>query len=102
MQELLREYGQPTRNRQSRGRGSRESSPAHENTLYAVLPQDVKALVQPYMDSKYALKGGSGTVVSGLVYTSELEISFRKWLHVWLRQLVDTHASGERSYDASS
>lgn len=92
---------------QQRQRGSREVSPAatagpsgagavEGNLLFAALAGEVQAIVRPYLDSKYQIRG-VGHRPLGIVFGSLPDLSFRRWLFLWLSQLVQHHASGEGS-----
>lgn len=88
MQELLRHYGESGRTEEE----ERSASPSRGNTLFALLPADVQALVQPFLDSRFTVTGFA-TPNMDLVFTSA-GIPFSRWLCNWLRQLIDNFASG--------
>lgn len=91
LQELLRHYGAteeaPTNNR----RGSRESTPTETNKLFLDLPSDIQDVVRPYLESKFQL-ASSLTSAKGVIFSPDM--SFRRWLYQWMRQLVVHFASG--------
>lgn len=66
------------------------SAPSTYNTPAAPCPR--QAIVRPYLDSKYQIKG---IVQRPLGTLFSPGMSFRKWLFLWLSQLVQHHASGE-------
>lgn len=91
VQELLRHYGtteEPPRNNR---RGSRESTPTESNKLFLDLPGHIQDVVRPYLESKFQL-ASSLTSTEGVIFSPDM--SFRRWLYQWMRQLVVHHASG--------
>ncbi|KAI3426356.1 hypothetical protein D9Q98_008728 [Chlorella vulgaris] len=76
---------------------SREATPAgaEGNLLFAALAPEVQAIVRPYLDSKYQIRG-IVTRPQGTLFGSQPAMSFRKWLFLWLSQLVHHHASGQQ------
>lgn len=91
LQELLKRYGTTEESRTHRSRGSRESTPTETNTLFIELPSDIQNVVRPYLDSKFQLHGSTARI-SGVIIRSDM--SFRRWLTSWMRQLTEHHASG--------
>lgn len=85
MQKLLYHYGRTAEPQE-------EASSGHGNVLFAALSQDVQALVQPYLDSRYTVTG-LPQLNMAVYFTSG--IPFWRWLHSWLRQLVENFASGQ-------
>ena len=71
---------------------SREATPAGHNELFAQLPEEVRAIVRPYLDSKYSVR--SNKRAAAVVFGSQPGMSFRRWLAMWLQQLIDSYASG--------
>lgn len=70
--------------------------PPESNALFALLPEEVQAIVRPYLDSKYSMKIPSTKVLNGVVFTSAVpHITFRKWVPLWLTQLTEMHITGE-------
>lgn len=65
---------------------------AEANALFCVLPAEVQAIVRPYLDSKFQYRA-TGKKIEGVIFKSGL--SFRRWLAVWLTQLIDQHVSGK-------
>ena len=53
----------------------------------------LQAIVRPYLDSKYQIRGIVQRPL-GTLFGSLPGMSFRKWLFLWLSQLVQHHASG--------
>lgn len=53
----------------------------------------LQAIVRPYLDSKYQIRGIVQRPL-GTLFGSAGGMSFRKWLFLWLSQLVQHHASG--------
>jgi hypothetical protein len=49
----------------------------------------MQALVRPYLESKFLLKGISSNRKS-VVFGSSLATSFAKWLSMWLKQLTSS------------
>lgn len=92
MQELLRHYGASEEQAAGSRRGSRESTPTETNTLFLELPVVIQDVVRPYLDSKFQL-ASSATSAKGTIFTPDM--SFRRWLYLWMRQLVVHYASGE-------
>lgn len=91
MQELLRNYGMSEEPVTHRSRGSREGTPTETNTLFLHLPADIQNVARPYLDSKFQLQ--SNTLrATGVIFNPEM--SFRRWLACWMRQLTEHHASG--------
>ncbi len=90
-QELLRHYGTAEEPTTHRSRGSRESTPTETNTLFLELPADIQNVVRPYLDSKFQLQS-SALRASGVIFKPDM--SFRRWLASWMRQLTEHHASG--------
>ena len=99
IQEVLRAYGkygalsvyQPTTvssvatNRKT----SRESTPAAEvNLLFNILPLEAQAIVRPYLDSKYKMSG-SGRKFVNPIYGTVPNITFRRWLTLWITSMAD-------------
>ncbi|PSC70468.1 serine threonine-kinase ATR isoform X1 [Micractinium conductrix] len=76
-------------------RRSREATPADsadDNLLFSALEAEVQAIVRPYLNSKYQLRGIAERPGGTLFRTG---LSFRKWIFNWLAQLMQRHASGE-------
>ena len=93
LQELLRHYGlsEEPAAITHRSRGSREGSPTETNTLFLHLPADIQNVARPYLDSKFQLQ--SNTLrATGVIFKPDM--SFRRWLASWMRQLTEHHASG--------
>ena len=90
-QEVLKHYGTAEEPASHRSRGSRESSPTETNTLFIELPEEVQNVVRPYLDSKFQLQG-STLLAPGVVIRPDM--TFRRWLTSWMRQLTGLHASG--------
>ncbi len=63
------------------------------NNLYASLEEDVQASVRPYMDSKYTLVN-SPAIPSGVLFGTSAASTFRGWLQLWMRQLINAHCTG--------
>lgn len=65
------------------------------NLLFTLLPVEVQAIVRPYLDSKYAYKA-TGKKVQGVIFRQNAGhgLLYRRWLSLWLTQLIDTHVSG--------
>ncbi|KAL3137629.1 hypothetical protein ABBQ38_004906 [Trebouxia sp. C0009 RCD-2024] len=91
IQELLRHYGVSEEPVTHKSRGSREGTPTETNTLFLHLPPDIQNVARPYLDSKFQLQSNS-LRASGVIFTPEM--SFRRWLASWMRQLTEHHASG--------
>ena len=92
-QELLRHYGmsEEPATIAHRSRGSREGTPTETNTLFLHLPSDIQNVARPYLDSKFQLQ--SNTLrATGVIFKPDM--SFRRWLASWMRQLTEHHASG--------
>lgn len=51
-----------------------------------------QAIVRPYLESKYSVVS-SGRRLTGVAFRPDL--SFRRWLAMWMEQLVGHYASGE-------
>ena len=93
LQELLRHYGMSEEPAATthRSRGSREGTPTDTNTLFQHLPDEIQNVVRPYLDSKFQLQ--SNTLrATGVIFKPDM--SFRRWLASWMRQLTEHHASG--------
>ena len=91
MQELLRHYRASEEPKSHRSRGSRESTPTETNTLFLELPYDIQSVVRPYLDSKFQLQT-LPLRATGVIFKPDM--SFRRWLASWMRQLIENHASG--------
>lgn len=61
-------------------------------SLFDALPKETQAIVRPYLDSKYSMTT-SGRKPTGLVFNKD--ISFRRWLGLWLSQLTESLEQGE-------
>lgn len=61
------------------------------NSLFERLPEEIQAIVRPYLDSKYSMKSSTGQT-EGIVFNSDMTV--RKWLGLWLTQLIDNHLAG--------
>ncbi|KAL0053239.1 hypothetical protein WJX82_003001 [Trebouxia sp. C0006] len=92
IQEVLKHYGTAEEPTSHRSRGSRESTPTETNTLFIELPEEVQNVVRPYLDSKFQLQGGT-LLAPGVIIRPDM--TFRRWLTSWMRQLTGLHASGE-------
>ncbi len=90
-QEVLKHYGIAEEPTSHRSRGSRESTPTETNTLFIELPEEVQNVVRPYLDSKFQLQGGT-LLAPGIIIRPDM--TFRRWLTSWMRQLTGLHASG--------
>jgi len=88
---VLKHYGTAEEPTSHRSRGSRESTPTETNTLFIELPEEVQNVVRPYLDSKFQLQG-STLLAPGIVIRPDM--TFRRWLTSWMRQLTGLHASG--------
>ena len=72
----------------------RSATPQPEsNALYGVLPAEIQAIVRPYLDSKFSYRA-TGKKIDGVIYKAGL--SFRRWLAIWLTQLIDQHIFGRK------
>lgn len=91
LQELLRRYGATEQQPAPSRRSSRESTPTESNSLFLELPTDIQDVVRPYLESKFQL-ASTATAAKGVIFLPE--ISFRRWLYLWMRQLVVHYASG--------
>ncbi|KAL4421833.1 hypothetical protein ABPG77_001622 [Micractinium sp. CCAP 211/92] len=86
--------------RQGQGQSSREVSPANDgvaegNLLFAALAPEVQAIVRPYLDSKYHIRGVAQRPRT-VLFGSAPGMSMRQWLFLWFSQLVQHHASGNQ------
>ena len=88
---MLRRYGATEQQPALSRRGSRESTPTESNSLFLELPTDIQDVVRPYLESKFQL-ASTATAAKGVIFLPE--ISFRRWLYLWMRQLVVHYASG--------
>lgn len=78
--------------------------PRAGNPLYERLPEDTRRVVRPYLDSKYELRSARAKPLLGAVFGGDSiggaagggggGLSFRRWLYLWMKQLVDNHATG--------
>jgi serine/threonine-protein kinase ATR len=66
---------------------------ADSNLLFTVLPAEVQAIIRPYLDSKFSYKA-TGKKVQGVIFRP-VGLTYRRWLALWLTQLIDTHVSGK-------
>lgn len=87
------------RDTRSLNQGATRSNPsasvdANSSGLFLSLPEEVQAIVRPYLDSRYALQL-PGRTISGVLYGSPYVSSFQVWLTYWLNQLVDKYVSGD-------
>jgi serine/threonine-protein kinase ATR len=62
-----------------------EAAAALRRPLFEQLAEEVRAVVRPYLDSKYSVRG-SARRPAGPVYAAGLP--FRRWLATWLAQLA--------------
>jgi hypothetical protein len=54
----------------------------------------VQAVVRPYLDSKFSIQRSSGPQRPRVVFGSQSGLSFKRWLMLWMAQMVDQHATG--------
>ena len=73
----------------------RETTPQpDQNALFSVLPEEIQAIVRPYLDSKFSYRT-SGKKMQGTIFRPGSSLPFRRWLALWLTQLIDNHVSGD-------
>lgn len=60
-------------------------------SLFDALPKETQALIRPYLESKYSMTS-SGRKPTGRVFSKD--ISFRRWLGLWLTQLTESLEQG--------
>lgn len=64
------------------------------NLLFTLLPVEVQAIVRPYLDSKFSYRA-TAKKIQGVIFRQNAGLSYRRWLALWLTQLIDTHVSGK-------
>lgn len=69
------------------------------NLLFTLLPVEVQAIVRPYLDSKFSYRA-TGKKIQGVIFRQNAGqgLLYRRWLALWLTQLIDTHVSGKLEY----
>ncbi|GAB4817356.1 hypothetical protein N2152v2_004402 [Parachlorella kessleri] len=98
IQELLKHYARHDELARhslvaTEGQRSREGTPVDGNALFNALPQEVQAIVRPYLESKYSVLS-TGRRGMGVVFKPS--ISFRRWMSMWMEQMVQHFVSGPR------
>jgi hypothetical protein len=84
----------PAKNAQRRATPPPQPGAPDSNLLFTILPAEVQAIVRPYLDSKFQYKA-TGKKVQGVIFRQNTGLSYRRWLALWLTQLIDTHVSGK-------
>ena len=71
-----------------------ESPHADSNALFSLLPDEIQALVRPYLYSRYSIQTTKRRFSNGgvIFYPG---ITFRRWIGLWLTQLIDEHCCGK-------
>lgn len=59
--------------------------------LFDALPPDVQPIVLPYLSSRFTFSGKEMKEM-GVVFGTEPNLSFRRWLDLWLRRLIKAAA----------
>lgn len=70
--------------------GAKRKSRDRSNALFDTLPQDARAVVKPYLESRYSF-GPLNTPKHGFIYNRKMR--FRVWLGRWLVKMI--HQSGK-------
>ena len=92
LQELLKSYGNDKLIEDGED-VENASNKQSKNTVFTQLPEDVRTLVKPYLDSRYVLQVHN-VMPPAVVFTAS-GLSFRRWLYSWLRTLIENFADGE-------
>lgn len=93
IQELLQHYGQPAAAAElaqllrAAGRRNNAAVAVETGGLYALLPDEVQPIVQPFLRSKFTMARRQA-VQQGVIFGRQ-QHSFRRWLDVWLRAMID-------------
>lgn len=74
--------------------GRRASPKVNKVSLFESLPDEMQAIVQPYLGSKYSMTA-AGKIPDGVVFSDS--ISHRRWLGQWLSQLTEVFPDGKSS-----
>ena len=95
LQELLKSYGNDKLIEDGED-VENASNKQSKNTVFTQLPEDVRTLVKPYLDSRYVLQVHN-VMPPAVVFTAS-GLSFRRWLYSWLRTLIENFADGKAFY----
>ena len=96
IQDVLRCYNVQKKGNSNvkRSAGSRpEAHRTENNALFNLLPEEVQAIVRPYLFSRYSIRTNRKRKTPESVVFHP-GISFRRWIGLWLTALIEEHCSG--------